>query len=465
LSQPQKLALILAFGSGIWVMPHPAGIDQRAWQIFAIFVATIAGIIARPLPMGAVALIGASVAVATGALSIGEALSGFSNTTSWLVAAAVFLANGFVKTGLGARISYWLVAIFGRSTLGLGYSLLLTDLVLAPAIASSTARAGGVIFPILQALCRRAREEQPGSADRASAFLTLTVYQGTVVTSAMFLTATVVNPLAAQLAAGQGVIISWATWALAASVPGIVSLAIVPLVVYRVCRPAAGRTPDAPGQAARTLAALGPMTRHERAMAVTAMLLIAAWIAGSALNLDPTAAALMAISALLIAGVLDWDDIVGDREAWSLLVWFGILVMMANQLAQRGLLTWFTMQVGGVFSGVGWVWACVGLGLVYFYSHYLFVSNTAHMSAMFVPFLGVAIALGAPPMMAALALCAFSSLDACLTHYGTPSGPILFASGNVPLAAWWKAGAILSIVHITNWYVVGVAWWRFLGLF
>jgi DASS family divalent anion:Na+ symporter len=413
--------------------------------------------------MGAVALIGVSTAVATGTLSIAEALSGFSNTTLWLVAAAVFLANGFIKTGLGARISYWLVATFGRSTLGLGYSLVLTDLVLAPAIASSTARAGGVIFPILQALSKRARDEDAAGGARTSAFLTLTVYQGTVVTSAMFLTATVVNPLAAQLAAGQGVIINWGTWALAASVPGIVSLLIVPLIVYRVCG-SSTRTAAAQEQANRDLATLGAMTQRERAMAVIAVLLLAAWIGGPALRLDATGAALIGISALLITGVLDWDDIIGDREAWNLVVWFGLLVMMANQLAQRGLVSWFTQQVGGAFSGIHWTWACLGLGLVYFYSHYLFVSNTAHTSAMFVPFLSVAMALGAPPMLTAMALCAFSSLDACLTHYGTPSGPILFASRNVSLSAWWKAGAILSVIHFVNWSVVGVAWWRFLGL-
>lgn len=464
MSRRWTLALVFGVGVLIWVMPHPAEIDPLAWQLFAIFVATLVGIIARPLPMGAMAMVGIAAALATRTLSVSEALSGFSNTTLWLIVAAFFLATGFIKTGLGTRIAYGLVALFGRSTLGVGYSLVLTDLILAPAIASSTARAGGVIFPILQSLSKLAREADPVGGRLTSAFLTLTVYQGTVVTSAMFLTATVVNPLAAQLAAGQGIIITWATWAVACSVPGLASLMIVPLVVYWICPPGAVRTPEAPAQAAKALLDLGPMKRSEWLMASITVLLIAGWIFGSVLDLDATAAALIGIGALLITGVIEWDDITAEREAWNMLIWFGTLVMMANHLGQRGLLTWFTLQVGGAFADVGWVWGFVGLALVYFYSHYLFVSNTAHVSAMFAPFLTVAVALGTPPLLAALMLCAFSSLDACLTHYGTPSGPILFASNNVPIGAWWRAGAVLSVVHISIWFVLGTAWWRYLDL-
>jgi divalent anion:Na+ symporter, DASS family len=463
-SRRWTLLLVLGAGILIWVLPHPAAIDPQAWRLFAIFVATIIGIIARPLPMGAIAMVGISSALLTRTLTIAEALSGFANPTLWLVAAAFFLANGFIKTGLGTRLSYALVALFGRSTLGVGYSLVLTDLLLAPAIASSTARAGGIIFPILQSLSKLARETDPVRGRLTSAFLTLTVYQGTVVTSAMFLTATVVNPLAAQLAAAQGISISWTTWAVAGSVPGLLSLAIVPAIVYRMCPPGTLRTPEAPAQAASALVALGPMTRREWAMASISTLLIAAWIFGSVLELDATAAAIVAISALLITGVLNWEDITGEREAWNMLVWFGSLVMMATYLGQRGLLRWFTTEVGGAFTDVNWAWGFLGLGLVYFYSHYLFVSNTAHVSAMFAPFLAVAVGLGTPPLLAALMLCAFSSLDACLTHYGTPSGPILFASNNVPIGAWWKTGAVLSVVHIIIWFSVGAAWWQFLGL-
>jgi DASS family divalent anion:Na+ symporter len=458
------LALVACVGLAIWALPRPDAVDPRAWRLLAIFVATVVGIIAKPLPMGAMAVVGIAAALATRTLTIGEALSGFANGTVWLVVTAFFLAAGFIKTGLGARIAYLLVTLFGRSTLGVGYSLVAADLVLAPMIPSNTARAGGVIFPILQSLTKTAVGADPVAGRHTRAFLTLTAYNGTVITSAMFLTAMVANPLSAQLAANQGIAITWSLWALAASVPGAVSLIVVPLVIYALCPRDVVKTSGAPAAARAALARLGPVTRSEGLMATISIVLLAAWILGPAIGLDTTAAALIAIAALLLTGVLSWDDISRDHEAWNTFIWFAALVMMATYLGQSGLITWFTGQVGSLFAGVGWLWGFLGLILVYFYSHYFFASNTAHVSAMYAPFLAVALALGTPPVLAALVLAFFSNLFASLTHYGTAPAPILFGSGHVTLGVWWRVGAVVSVVNIVIWLGIGAAWWRLLGL-
>lgn len=455
---------MVCVGLLIWVLPRPDVVDPRAWRLLAIFVATVAGIIAKPLPMGAMAVVGIAAALATRTLTISEALSGFASGTVWLVVAAFFLAAGFIKTGLGARIAYVLVSLFGRSTLGVGYSLVAADLVLAPTIPSNTARAGGVIFPILQSLTKTAAGADSVAGRHTRAFLTLTAYNGTVITSAMFLTAMVANPLSAQLAANQGIAITWSMWALAASVPGVVSLVVVPLVIYRLCPPGVVKTPEAPAAARAALSMLGPVSRSERLMGTISLILLTAWILGPAVGLDTTAAALIAVAALLLTGVLTWDDISHDHEAWNTFIWFAALVMMATYLGQFGLIKWFTDQVGSVFSGIGWVPGFLGLILIYFYSHYFFASNTAQVSAMFAPFLAVALALGAPPLLAALVLAFFSNLFASLTHYGTAPAPILFSGGHVAIGTWWRVGAIVSVVNIVIWLGLGAAWWRLLGL-
>ena len=458
------LTLVVGVGLLVWALPLPAGVEPRAWRLLAIFVATVVGIIVRPLPMGAMSIVGIAVAMSTRTLTTTEALSGFGNSTVWLVVAAFFLAAGFIKTGLGARIAYHMVSLFGRTTLGLGYSLVAADLVLAPAIPSNTARAGGVIFPILQALANAVPGSDQAARRRTNAFLTLTAYNGTVITSSMFLTAMVANPLSVQFAAAQGITITWGMWSLAAVVPGMVSLVVVPLVIYWLCPPGAVKTPDAPVSARAALAALGPITRHERLMAGISIVLLAFWILGSAIGLDVTSAALVAVAALLLTGVLGWDDACREQEAWNTFVWFATVVMMATFLGQFGLITWFTGAVEPLFDGVGWVPGLVGLSLVYFYAHYFFASNTTHVTAMYAPFLAVALMLGAPPLLAALVLAFFSNLFASLTHYGTAPAPILFGSGHVPLATWWRVGAAVSIVNITIWLGIGAAWWKVLGL-
>jgi divalent anion:Na+ symporter, DASS family len=458
-----RLALVVAIGLLIWLLPRPETVDPRAWRLLAIFIATLVGIIAKPLPMSAVAIVGIAAALATRTLTIAESLTGFSNITVWLVISAFFFAAGFVKTGLGTRIAYMLIARFGRSSLGLGYSLVATDLVLAPAIPSNTARAAGVVLPIVQSIATRAINDDAVKGRQTSAFLTLAVYEGTVITSAMFVTSMVANPLIVQLAATQNVALTWSNWALAAVVPAIVSLIIVPLVVYTMCPPGVVRTPEAPAMARAALATLGPMKRSEKLMASVSIVMIILWILGTTLSLDPTATAFMAIAALLITGVLTLDDISREHRAWDTFVWFGTLVMMATYLGQLGLIKWFSAQVAPIFGGIGWIPGMLGLSLTYFYTHYFFASLTAHISAMYAPFLAVAIGLGAPPLLAALILAFFSSLFASLTHFGTAPAPILFGTGYVPLGIWWKTGLIVSFVNIVIWLTVGAAWWKFLG--
>ena len=464
-----RLVATALVGLGMWLLPVPVGVEPEAWKLLAIFVATIAGIILRPLPMGAVALVATGVAVLTRTLTIDEATAGFGAPIVWLVVAAFFIATTFIHTGLGIRIAYHFMRVLGKSTLGLGYGLVATDLVLAPAIPSNTARAGGVIFPILRSLCVSLRDDSSPDASGdvpkdVAGFLTFTAYQGTCVTSAMFLTAMVANPLAVELAAQQGVEITWTRWALAASLPGLVSLAVVPLLIFYLYPVKTRETPQAPELARRHLREMGPMARNEWILLSVFVLLLGLWIFGSTLGIATTTTALVGVGALLVTGALPWEKVLREKAAWDTLIWFAVVVMMASQLGERGLVDWFSEQVASVIGGESWLPAFLGLSLIYFYSHYFFASNTAHVSAMYAPFLAVALAVGTPPLFAALVLGFFSNLFASMTHYGTAPAPIFFGSGNVEMGTWWKLGALISLVNITIWLGIGGLWWKVLGI-
>ena len=459
------LGLVVLAGGALWLVPAPEGVEPRAWRLLAVFVATMVGIVLRPLPMGAMAFVAVAFAVLSGTLTIAEATAGFGSTVVWLVVAAFFIATAFVRTGLGTRIAYHFVRVLGKRSLGLAYGLVATDLVLAPAIPSNTARAGGVVFPILKSLCVSLGSDAAlGTERRIAGFLTFTAYQGVVVTSAMFLTAMAANPLAAELAAQQGVAISWGLWAAAGSVPGMLSLLLVPLLIYRLYPPEVTHTPEAPALARRRLREMGAPSRHERILLTVFLCLLALWIFGGALGVSATATAMAGVAAMLATGALDWQDVLDERSGWDTLIWFAVLVMMASQLGELGLLAWFTDRVSGVLGGGHWLPAFLSLSLIYFYVHYFFASNTAHVSAMYAPFLALAIAVGAPPVLAALVLAFFSNLFASMTHYGTAPAPILFGSGNVDVATWWKLGALISVVNVAIWLGAGSLWWRLLGL-
>ncbi len=457
--------LVILVGLIIWYLPVPAGVKKEAWHLLAIFVATIFGLILTPLPMGAVVIIGVMMTALTGTIKIGAALSGFANSTVWLIVAAFLVARGFIKTGLGRRIAYLFIRTFGRNTLGLAYSIVASELVLSPATPSNTARAGGIIYPIVRAISNTLGSEPGDTARKIGAFLMKMEFQATVITSAMFMTSMAPNPLMAEFAKKTAnVSLTWGTWALAAIVPGILSLIIVPYLLYKIYPPEIKATPQAAQLARTELEKMGAMKRSEKVMLFVFILILTLWVTGQWNKINATVVAFIGVSVMLITGVIRWDDVLAEKGAWDALIWFGGLVMMAGQLNAMGFMKWFSTSVGNSLAGWTWLSALIVVMLVYFYSHYGFASTTAHTTAMYMPFLAVAVAAGAPPYLAALTLAFFSALNAGITHYGTGPAPIYFNAGYLDLKSWWILGLIISFVNIAIWMGVGFPWWKILGL-
>jgi DASS family divalent anion:Na+ symporter len=454
----------LALAGTIWVLPH-GHFDARSWGLLCLFAATICSLITRPVPAG-VLMIGT---IATGALlrlfSIQDGLSGYGNVTVWLILAAFLFARGLVVTRLGERIAYGIVKRVGGSPLGLGYSIVLADLVMAPMTASNTARAGGILFPITLNVARVFGSEPGPTASRIGSFLLLVLYHGDLVVSAMFLTACAPNPLVADVVRqGSAVRMTWTLWAAAASVPGVVALAAIPYLVYRLSPPERIDTAAARALASERLAAMGPLTSRERRMLIVFSVVLALWIAGDWLALSPTTAALAGVTLLLLTGVLEWRDIVEEKSAWDVFVWFGGLMMLAGQLEKAGFPKAFAQALAAAVHGWPWWWALVLMLVVYLYAHYAFASLVAHVTAMFPAFFATAIALGAPPLVAAAAFGVLSNVNAAMTHYGTGPAPILFGAGYVSQPAWWRIGFVVSLAHLAIWLPIGFLWWKVLGL-
>ncbi|XP_028068100.1 dicarboxylate transporter 1, chloroplastic [Camellia sinensis] len=464
----KPLIASLATGIILWFVPQPAGVSRNAWQLLSIFLATIIGIITQPLPLGAVALMGLGACVLTKTLTFAAAFSAFGDPIPWLIALAFFFARGFIKTGLGNRIAYQFVSLFGSSSLGLGYSLVFSEALLAPAIPSVSARAGGIFLPLVKSLCVACGSNVgDGTEHKLGSWLMLTCFQTSVISSAMFLTAMAANPLSANLALNAiNQTIGWMDWAKAAIVPGLVSLIVVPFLLYLIYPPSVKSSPDAPKLAKERLAKMGPMSRNEIIMAGTLLLTVGLWVFGGVLNVDAVTAAILGLTVLLITGVVTWKECLAESVAWDTLTWFAALIAMAGYLNKYGLISWFSQSVVKFVGGLGLSWQLSFgiLVLLYFYSHYFFASGAAHIGAMFTAFLSVASALGTPPYFGAMVLAFLSNLMGGLTHYGIGSAPVFYGANYVPLAKWWGYGFVISVVNIIIWLGVGGIWWKFIGL-
>ena len=488
--KPIPAAIALALTLILWFIPAPEGVAPNAWHLLALFIGIIAGIIGKAMPIGAMAMLAMTIVAllqvtvpelgADGnpiknpaAQAAKDALSSLNSPLIWMIGIAIMISRSLLKTGLGTRIGYLFLSLFGKSTVGVAYSLALCDLLIAPVTPSNTARGGAIVHPIMKAIATSFDSDpEKGTQNKIGRYLALVNYHANIISCLIFLTATAPNPLVVDLVAkatDSKIHLSWGTWFVAMVVPGMVAMVLMPIILYFLYKPEITSTPDAPEMARAKLKEMGPMSRGEKIMLGVFAVLLVLW-AGIpdmlfGVKVDATTTTFLGLSLLLLTGVLTWDDVLKEKGAWDTIVWFAALVMMATFLNKLGLIKWFSDMMGQQIQGMGlsWVVGCALLALVYIYSHYMFASGTAHVTAMLGAFYAVGLHLGAPPMLFALILAASTGIMMSLTHYASGSSPVIYNSGYTTMGEWWVAGFVMSVVEILIFCTIGLLWWKTLG--
>lgn len=473
---PVVVALVVA------LIPAPAGLPQYAWYYVAIFAGVIVGLMFEPLPGGAIGLIGVALVTvlseyvffspeqlakagfnpARSALS--WALSGFSNSTVWLIFGAFMFALGYEKTGLGRRIALLLVKAMGRKTLTLGYAVTIADTLLAPFTPSNTARSGGTIYPVIRNLppLYDSKPNDP-SMRRVGSYVMWVAIAATCVTSSMFLTGLAPNLLAVELVKKTAKIdLDWVSWFMAFAPVGILLLVLVPLLVYWIYPPEVKEGAEVPAWATQELEKMGPLSSREITLGILVVIALLLWIFGGDI-MEATTAAIVVISLMLILNVVTWDDITANKAAWNTLAWFATLVALADGLTRVGFVKWFAESVAGQLTGVTPTLAVAALLLINFFGHYLFASVTAHVTAMIPVLLAVGSTIpGVNMQTLALGLCLQLGIMGIITPFATGPSPVYYGSGYLPSADYWRLGAIFGVIFFVAFLVIGVPWMLFI---
>lgn len=460
-----KSILLVSVGIAIWSIPVPEGLTPQAWKLFAFFVSTILGLILQPFPMGIVCFISLTLIALSKVLTPAQVLSGFSNGTIWLVVAAVLFSKAFVKTGLGRRIAYLIMKAIGTKTIYIAYALAISDLIIAPATPSVTARSGGVVFPIAKSVAEAFGSYPGATARKMGSFLIQSVTHVSMVTSTTFLTAQAGNVLIGALAAKVlNYNIDWMLWFKAAIVPSMTLFLLVPLVLYKFYPPEIKETPKAKEIAQTELDNMGAMKVEEKILFCTFILALFLWATAQWTKVDATIVGMFGVSIMLAGGVLSWDDVIGEKSAWDTLVWMGSIIALAGFLNSLGFIAWFSKIISTSLAGYSWHIVLVLILIIHMYTQYAFAGLSAHVTAFFPALAAVGIAAGAPVPITVISLGMVSSLCGCLTHYASGPSPIFFGSNYTDVKTWWKIGFLISLMHITILLVVGGVWWKIIGL-
>ncbi|MCC6493778.1 MAG: DASS family sodium-coupled anion symporter [Pirellulales bacterium] len=458
---------------GLWGAMHlagpPIGVTPQGWWFASVFSATIIGFLTRPLPMGPMVLSGLVVLLLAGAFGSGAAavegmLAGFADATVWLVVAAFLISGTVVRTGFGRRVALLLISRLGRTTLGLGYSIASAELLLGPIIPSNTARGGGVMSPIVNALAQALKCNPYNDRSRTGGYLVLCGSHANLITSAMFFTGMAANPQLRNFAAADlNVTWTWTTWLQGSWLPGLASMALLPALLYWLQRPELTHSPAAKEEAAHELAEMGPWNARQIMLGALLLAMVAAWASEPLHGVHAAGVALLGVALILALGLDRWVDFTADRGAWDALMWLGGLVAMAEQLERHGVMTWFAHEMQYYVAGFSGVAAAVVVALIYFFSMYGFSMLTGHIMAMASVFFVVARAASAPPLLTVALISYFSNLCGCLTNYSTGQVVIYSGFGYVSTQRWFAIGLAVAAFHLALWLGIGMPYWRVLG--
>lgn len=449
---------LLIYAYTLWTTPPPLDIDPSAWKLFAIFSATILSILLNLLPIIAASIIALAVSVLSDVVEPAKAYAGFSESFILLIVAAFLVSHAVHKSGLGKRLSLHMIKRFGKSTLGLGYSVMLTDLLIAPAFPSNTARSG-VLYPLVYGLAHDCGSKVgDGTQKKVGSYLMMTSMAGLTVSSALWLTAMAVNPVGAKIAETMGIHITFSSWLAASVVPTLIAFMAIPWVLHRIYPPEVTSTPDAPENAQTMLNIMGPISRNEWITAAVFLGMLIAWSLSGFFSIDKAAVAFGGLGILIATRVFSVEDFHSQGEALSTLIWFAILFALSTQLAEMGFMSAVANHFTSYLIGMSWMAVYALLIVLYVTIHYFFVSQSAHLLALFGLFLSIGLSAGVPGELMAMMLLFASNFNAIITPQGSSSNAIYLSSGYITAREIYIYGGAITFLNLIIYLAIGTPW-------
>ncbi|PAF51404.1 anion permease [Helicobacter sp. 13S00401-1] len=471
-----KMIVTILVGVIIFLIPTPHGLSVHAWGYLALFIALIVGLILEPIAPALLSLIAVGLAillkigpVGTEHGSVGShaaiewGLSGFSNTVVWLIFSAFMIGIGFSKSGLGRRMSLYLVSKLGKRTLGLGYAIAIIDGILAPFIPSNAARSGST-YPIISSIPPMFDSTPENNPRKIGSYLAYTACATCCVSSSIFLTASSSNSLALAFITKAGMAVpNWLSWFVAMLPVSIILFLLTPLLVYWFYPPTLKGSPEIVTWAKDELKSIGKVTLSEYLMLLISIVALVLWIGGSYFGINATTTALVVAIAMVVLKVISWNDFLSNKPAWNVMVWLATLVTMAGGLKNVGFIEWISTKFEHLFIGFPPLVAIIGLVLLFSFLRYFFASNTAFATAFMTIFVILAQSIpGTDPIKTVLYLVLPMGFVGILAPYTTGPTTVWYASGYIKSSSFWRLGITFGVIYLAIFIIVGMPWVSFI---
>ena len=460
-----KLFPIVFFPVLFWIIPNPEEISATTWHMVGIYLAMLCGLVFRPFTDAIIMLI--ILGIASIFIDPHILFAGYGTSMVWFIISAFIICKAFVITGLGKRIAYVLLKRYGKNTLTLGYLMMVTDTVLAPATGSNMSRSGGIVYPIFRNIAEALGSKPDEGSRRIGAYLTILMYVVSMGTSSLFLTGMATNAITVSLANEiMKVNLDWMTWFKAAIIPAGFILLLCPWLLYKVYAPELKKIDNVNEIAEQGLLELGPVKREEKLLIVFFIMGVLGWMTGSITGIPFIPVGFAFLACLLLFKVLSWEHVVSEKAAWQTFVWYGAFYGCAVALSKGG---FYVFLVGVIknYLDLSHLSEFSAIGVLIFISlavRYFFVSNSAFVVSFYPVLFTLGMTTQAEPMYVALSLAFSAGYGALLTHYGNGAGVFTFSSGYVPQKTFWLLGTMMVLINVIVYFLIGLPYWKLIGI-
>lgn len=457
------------------LLPPPAGLSPDAWAVAAVTALMVVWWITEALPVAATALLPIVAFPLLGVAKIADATAPYAHPLIFLFLGGFLIAKAVERWNLHRRLALSILRIVGSSPARLIAGFMAATALLSMWLSNTatTIMMVPIALAVVGLLQRNGKDEATKEGDGFALALLLGIAYAASLGGLGTLIGTPPNALlAAFLAERHGITIGFAQWMLlgvplAALLLGLTWLLLTRLAFRIDRRP----IPGAAETLAAQLAALGPLRREERLVALVFLAVALLWVLRPLLDgwlpglqLSDTGIALLGGLGLFVIPVdarrgrflMDWQA--AKELPWGVLLLFGGGLSLASAIQASGLAAW----IGDVLAGCSG-WPVLGLillitAIVVFLTEV--TSNTATAS-VFIP---IAATLGAcisaDPTIFAIPV-ALAASCAFMMPVATPPNAIVYASGQIRIPQMAKAGFLLNllcILVITGAAYVAAAW-------
>ena len=452
------LLLAVAVGLAIFLIPTPDGLSRTGQTALAITGFAIILWACQVMNNGVASVLMMALMIPAG-IKPSLALSGFSTGSWWVLLAVLFYGFAMQRTGLAARISYYILSLFPATYSGILAAFFVIGAVLSLGIPSMTVRTA-IMVPIAWALVRSLGLQPRG---RGSALIMLTTVEMAVVPGCGLLYGSLYGPVVASIFEVKHLTLSYLAYARVLELPTLLLCALIVFGNQWVLKPE--RALDTSPQFARTkLGELGSMGRAELTTALIVACSILFWATDRWHHLPSFFIGMVGLAVFALSGIVGNADI-GSGVSWTLLLFMGGIFSLGNVLTEYKITDWLAGYFVPIARNLTFssVVLLVVVALAMLAVRFLDPSGFIAIAVLFIPIVDTTSAAGIPPLVLTAALL-LPSVPFWATYQniwvamgeGITDGQAFSAGERLRLANLYAVLALVTVVAST-------AYWKLIG--